>query len=219
MILYSEEELVEAFEALEDQNVDVMSAVTEVQMVVASYKPLTWQVNVKVRDRGLAWGTGVADNPGDAFVRAYKAAVGLAKGSAYFYPKKELAEKFATKIGSKFKDSIGYVKVEFEPYRGFVVVVSPKAGRAKALRELAGKVELRDGSSSRPQASPKEQTLDPRGSSRREDAAKKPVQVPAGSMPDKGTMDTLWKSKKGKFPPREWKKAELWDRIKKEGYA
>jgi len=107
----------------------------------------------------------------------------------------------------EYEDQIAAAKVEFAPYRGWVVVLFPKKGAD--LSFLGDRVEIRSGDFV-PSASPAPVRTSS-GATAAKLSAGQPVVIPAGGRMTvtKDVLDNEYKSKMGKFPDRNIKKADL----------
>lgn len=208
MYIHDPDELVKAFEAMEDQDTSEFdpSSIDEVRITMGSYNPVSWQVTIRFRDARLLWAIGTGDNPGDALVTAVKkiGKGGVAAGGAYYYPKKEVAEDYRRGLEEIYGDQIRWAKTEFEPGKGFVVVVCLAKG--VELKKLKGKVEFRE---NRPPAHEK-------GVAPSKETTPK-ASTAGGSSMSKPDMEKIWKAKHGKNPDRNIKKADLWDLLVEQG--
>ena len=118
-----------------------------IEVILTSYKDPSYQANVKFSDRSLAWGTYVSEDPVEALTTALDIALRgeearKAESTAQHHEKRELANELMEGLVEEYGDNILAAKVELVPYKGWVVVLFPRAGCT--FPELKNLVEMRD---------------------------------------------------------------------------
>lgn len=202
---------------LHRQDYTTLSSIDEIVLRVVAFHPQPrWQCNVTFRDRTRPWGTAVGITPEETLTRALGIALrgpeAIRKEStALFHLRREKAMGMQELYLEEYPDLIAAAQVEFEPYRGWVLVLFPKPGAD--LSFLEDRVEVRQFQVAGPAQKSPVRVVTTADVVRAEMG--QPLPVPAGgraSMP-KDALDAEYKRLKGKFPPREWKKAELARRL------
>ena len=136
---------------MKGQDFTSLDTVDTLELRVCSYHPeIKFQCNVKFRNSNLLWGSAVDADPEVAAIRAlHKAFRGeaavKAEHEALFHLKKDQAQDALDDLLMIFDDRIGGSKIEFEPYRGWVIVVMPKTREDIDFLEkaLSGQAEVR----------------------------------------------------------------------------
>lgn len=211
--------LKEVLEALKERTTDPSTPLhanpDSVELRICSiYPEVKWQCNVKFRDARTAWATSVEEDPEVALVKAIGIALrGSAgqEGQALFHLQRTAAKEVEEDLKDIFGSRLAWTKVEFEPYRGWVVVVSPQDPEdADALaKTLSGQAEVR---TDKHRVSPS-RTSDGATAARRAAGQEVPTRSPITGegrlgLPKKD-LEEEYKRKHGKYPDRNIKKADL----------
>lgn len=212
--------LAELLEQLRNQDKETSDYLSVVELQICATNPkIHWQCNVKPRDSRLAWGTAVSDDPALALVQALHIAMRgeetrLSESKATFHLSRPKAIGLMELFREEYPDRIAAGKVEFEPYKGWVVVLFPAPGYN--LDFLLPQVEVRELNAApksappplaytQPSANPTPRTSAPRAPA----ATGTPYQAGGRAGRSGDELKAEYKGKHGKYPPREWKKAEL----------
>lgn len=187
--------------------------VAEIILRVAAYNPLNWQAVVKHRDANLTWGVFVSPDPEEAVTRALGIALRgeearRSESRALFHEKKDKAKAFAELLEMEYEDQILLTKVEFEPYKGFVVVVFPKPGVDTSV--FPKNIEVRQAEGSRAPAGGKPVRIADGETKPQRTRSSTPAEVKEGRAAlTKDKLEAEYKSLFGKQPDRNIKKADL----------
>lgn len=198
---------------LAKSNFTTSQSIQEVTLRVASYHPtVQWQCNVRFRDATLPWGTAVDFDPGKALVTALDIALrgpeaASRESQAFFYEKRPMAAGMMELLLDEYPDDLASGKVEFVPYKGWVIVMFPKPGRD--LSFLNHKVEVRSLEFKPTTPPPPEPRRVTSGAAAAYIAAGHTVPAGGRMALNKDVLDNEYKLKKGKFPDRNIKKADL----------
>lgn len=176
----------ETLSQLQAQDKSSGTSVSEVLLRVCQYEPeVQFQCVVKFRDASATWGCSVDKDPEQALIQAIRAGVrgpvaAKEEYRAMFHLRKEAAEELAEDIQMIYGDKIGAVKIELEPYWGWVAVFFVKdPADLKAMRlTLSGQAEVRNF------AEPYQSRATPRASGEKKSSAPKQPKTPKEPRPE-----------------------------------
>ena len=204
----------EVLALLEMQNSEVTTCIQEITLRVVQYHPVVqWQCVARFRDANLPPGVFVDEAPEIAFCMALGMAlrgpgVAAAESRALFHDKRPMAQGILDLMMDEYPNLVASGKVEFAPYKGWVVVLFPKSGAD--LSFLGNRVEVRSLDFNETKPAPAQPARTTCGAQAAQIAAGR-TPAPAGSRMagTKDVLDNEYKAKMGKFPDRNIKKADL----------